>query len=108
MSTPTRTRGPEAPVGAPTVADRAGFDRAGLYAATGILARAVLRRDRIRIAVWVLGIVVIALASAASVKAVYPTQADLEAGAAPISGNAAVIAVNGPGPRSNDQLLRAP
>lgn len=96
MSTPTRTRGPEAPVGAPAVAGRAGFDRAGLYAATGILARAVLRRDRIRIAVWVLGIVVIALASAASVKAVYPTQADLEAGAAPISGNAAVIAVNGP------------
>ena len=63
---------------------------------TGALVRAVLRRDRVRIAVWVGGISLMTLASAASVEGIYPTPADLRSAAALVEGNAAAIAFNGP------------
>ncbi len=63
---------------------------------TAVLIRFVARRDRVRIAVWVAAIVVLLLLTAASVKALYPTQADLDEAAVASHGNAAAIAFNGP------------
>ena len=63
---------------------------------TWTLVRLILRRDRLRLALWILGIALVVWSSAASVKGLYPTQADLEAAAAPLYDNAAVIALNGP------------
>ena len=62
-----------------------------------------LRRDRVRILVWVGAIGLLVLSTAASVKGLYPTQADLDKAAAASSGNAAAIAFNGP-----DQALDTP
>jgi ABC-2 type transport system permease protein len=59
------------------------------------LVTAALRRDRVRIAVWVGGIVVMIAVSAQSVKSLFPTQADLDAAAAS-SDNPALIAFQGP------------
>ena len=63
---------------------------------TGALVRAVLRRDRLRVALWVGGIVVMTVSSAAGVRGIYPTAADLRQAALLIEGNAAAIAFNGP------------
>lgn len=60
------------------------------------LTRFVVRRDRVRMAVWVIGIAVLMTLTAAGVKALYPTQADLDEAAAVTKGNAALIAFNGP------------
>ena len=64
--------------------------------ATPALVRFVLRRDRVRIAVWILAIDALMLTTVASVKGIYPTQASLDRAALAIEGNAAVIALNGP------------
>ncbi len=88
----------------------AGADRAGprpaaggarrrspaTLAGTWRLARFMLRRDRVRIPVWIAGIAGTVWFSAVSIDALYPTQADLDAAAAPLYDNAAVIALNGP------------
>jgi ABC-2 type transport system permease protein len=63
---------------------------------TGALVRSILHRDRVRILVWIVGIVGMAVSSAAGVKGIYPTAADLQRAAALIEGNAAAIAFNGP------------
>lgn len=63
---------------------------------TGALVRGVLRRDRVRILVWVGGIVGSMVASAAGVKGIYPTAADLRRAAALVEDNATAIAFNGP------------
>ena len=63
---------------------------------TGALVRVILRRDRVRILVWILGIVGMAVLSAAGVKGIYPTAADLQRAAALVEGNAAAVAFNGP------------
>lgn len=63
---------------------------------TAALVRFILRRDRVRLPVWIVGLTVLVLITASSVKSLYPTQADLDEGAAPMYGNAAVIALNGP------------
>jgi ABC-2 type transport system permease protein len=63
---------------------------------TGTLVRFVLRRDRLRIAVWIGAIVLLELLSAASTVGLYSTQADLDDAAAAVHGNAAAIALNGP------------
>jgi ABC-2 type transport system permease protein len=63
---------------------------------TAELTRFILRRDRVRIVVWVAGIVVLIAVTVASVKGLYPTQADLDTAAAASEGNAAAIAFNGP------------
>jgi ABC-2 type transport system permease protein len=65
-------------------------------AGTGPLARFLLRRDRVRIAVWIGAIVLLLLSTAASVKGLYPTQADLDQAAAADQDNAAAIVFNGP------------
>ena len=65
---------------------------------TGVLplVRLVLRRDRVRLPIWIVSITLLVLFTAASVKGLYKTEAELVAGAAPMYGNAAVIALNGP------------
>ncbi len=62
---------------------------------TGGMVRAIVRRDRIRIAVWVGAIVLMVGTSAAATKGLFPTQADLDT-AAVASNSPAVIAFNGP------------
>ena len=60
------------------------------------LTRFILRRDRIRILVWVVSIVVLAALTAAGIKGLFPTQAALDQTAAATQHNAAAIAFNGP------------
>lgn len=60
------------------------------------LVRLIGRNDRVRIVVWVLAIPAAVLATASSVKGLYPTPAELGAAAAALRGNASQIALNGP------------
>ena len=62
----------------------------------GTLIRFVLRRDRLRIPIWILAIAGIILSSAAGVSEVYATQQELDAYAESIGSNPAVVAMNGP------------
>ena len=64
---------------------------------TGTLAlvRAALRRERVRIAVWIAGISLMVAISAESVRGLFPTQADLDKAAA-TSANPAILAFQGP------------
>ena len=62
----------------------------------GTLTGLVLRRDRVRILVWVAAIGLLIVGSAASVKGLYPTQADLDEAAVASQDNAAAIVFNGP------------
>ena len=64
-------------------------------AGTGGLIRAALRRDRVRIGIWMAAIITMVAASAESVKGLFPTQADLDQAAA-ASSNPAILAFNGP------------
>lgn len=64
-------------------------------AGTGGLIRAALRRDRVRIGVWMAAIIAMVATSAESVKSLFPTQADLDQAAA-ASSNPAIMAFNGP------------
>ncbi|HEY4753526.1 MAG TPA: hypothetical protein VIH37_09585, partial [Candidatus Limnocylindrales bacterium] len=59
------------------------------------LARFIVRRDQIRITVWVGAIAAIAGLTAAGIKGVFPTQATLDENAAATAHNAAMIAFNG-------------
>jgi ABC-2 type transport system permease protein len=70
--------------------------RSPTLAGSWALVRFMLRLDRLRLPVWIAGIALTVLSSASSVKALYPTQADLEAAAEPLYDNAAVIALQGP------------
>ncbi|MFJ9535861.1 ABC transporter permease [Streptomyces sp. NPDC101225] len=63
---------------------------------TGTLTRCLLRRERVRIAVWVVAVPLLVLLTAAAVKGLYPTQHDLDVAARGSEGNAAAIAFNGP------------
>jgi polyether ionophore transport system permease protein len=63
--------------------------------ATAKLVRAIVRRDRIRIAVWTLSITGLVVVTAASVKGLFPTQEDLDRAAAAET-SAAAIVLNGP------------
>ena len=65
-------------------------------AATEPLTWFTLRRDRLRIVVWIAAIVIGMYLSAASTKGVFPTQADLDAAKAVSIDNPAAIAFNGP------------
>jgi polyether ionophore transport system permease protein len=62
---------------------------------TSGLARAILRRDRVRIAVWTVAIAGLVVITAASVKGLFPTQAELDR-AARAEDSAAAIVLNGP------------
>jgi ABC-2 type transport system permease protein len=65
-------------------------------AGTRALVRAVLRRDRVRIQVWVGAITLLVWSSAAGIKSIYSTPEELRSAAAAVEGNAAAIAFNGP------------
>jgi len=69
------------------------------FAGTGKLFRLALRRDRIVATAWVLGLFLYAYSQAASIIALYPTQADLDQlarTAAGVGANPAVVAIQGP------------
>ena len=63
---------------------------------TAVLARAFARRDRTRIAVWVLAVGGLTAAAASSVKQLYPTQADLDEAARASADSAIARAFKGP------------
>jgi ABC-2 type transport system permease protein len=63
---------------------------------TATLVRFILRRDRVRIALWIAGIVALVLSTAAQVKSLYPTQAKLDDAADLAHDNPALLAWNGP------------
>jgi len=63
---------------------------------TGALVRLILRRDRIRIFIWVASIVLLVALTAGGVKSLFPTQAAIEEAAAATQHNAGAIAFNGP------------
>jgi len=63
----------------------------------GRLVRLILRRDRIRLWSWLLGLGVVIVASAASLPPVYPDQASIDAYAATVGDNPALMAFAGPG-----------
>jgi polyether ionophore transport system permease protein len=65
-------------------------------AGTRALTRFTLRRDRVRIAIWIASIVALVVMTVASIKGLYPTAADLRNAAVASEGNAAAIAFNGP------------
>lgn len=65
-------------------------------AGTLTLARFIVRRDRVRIVVWIASIVALMLVTALSVKGLYPTQASLDEAVTAFGNNAAAIALNGP------------
>jgi ABC-2 type transport system permease protein len=63
---------------------------------TWSLVRFILRRDRVRLPVWIIGITLLVLSTAASIESLYPTQADLGKAAQTANENAALIALNAP------------
>lgn len=63
---------------------------------TGPIVRLILRRDRLRLLAWVVGLVALVLTTAASTKGLYPTQADLDSIAAAAHDNPVALAFNGP------------
>lgn len=73
-----------------------GAARGDTLKGTGTLVRFILRRDRVRLPVWIVAITLLVLVTAASVTDLYPTQADLDTAAATAADNAALIALQGP------------
>jgi ABC-2 type transport system permease protein len=68
----------------------------GALTASAPLTRFALRRDRVRIFVWIAGIVLLVVVTVASVKGLYPNQAELDKAARVSEDNAAAIIFNGP------------
>lgn len=66
-----------------------------VLAGTGVLARFVVRRDRVRIAIWVFAIGALVVISAGSVRGMFPTQHDIDA-AVQLERSAAAVIFNGP------------
>jgi len=62
---------------------------------TPALVRLALRLDRVRLTVWVLGLAVMPMATAANYFKLYPTQADLEAVSGVLT-NPSLVALSGP------------
>ncbi len=67
----------------------------------------VLRRDRFRIAMWMIGLVGLMTVSASSVAALYTTPEELEGYARTVRGNSALIIQAGPGHGLDDPTLGA-
>jgi ABC-2 type transport system permease protein len=63
---------------------------------TAALTRFAVRRDRVRIVVWIASIVLLVVSTVASIQGLYPTHADLVQAAAVSRNNAAAIIFNGP------------
>src|SRR5579864_2317050 len=66
------------------------------FAGTVDLTRFIVRRDRLRILIWVVAIVALAALTAIGIQGLFPTQAALDQTAAASQHNAAAIAFNGP------------
>ena len=95
--TTAETRGAAAPPSAATHAGRRHeAEQGGGLTGTWTMVRFILRRDRMRLAVWIVGILLLVLSTAASIEDLYPTQADLDTAAATASDNAALLALQGP------------
>lgn len=75
-------------------------------AGTGRLLRLALRRDRVRLTAWLLGIVGITVYAAAALDTTYPTAADRQARGEVMSNPAAVM-LSGPGYGLDDYTLGA-
>lgn len=67
-----------------------------IFVGTGALVRFALRRDRIRISVWLVSVALLVLVTAASTVSLYPTQESLDDIAALSRDNPAAVAFNGP------------
>ena len=67
----------------------------GLTGTAGLI-RLILRRDRIRISIWIVSIALLVLFSAVGTKDLFPTQAAIDQAAAATEHNAGAIAFNGP------------
>lgn len=65
------------------------------FSGTPTLVRSALRRDRVRLLVWVVAVAVVMVASAATQLGLYPTQADRDVYAATVGASAAARAIQG-------------
>lgn len=63
---------------------------------TTTIVRLILRRDRIRIPVWIAAILGLVALTVSSVQSLYPTPADLQAAARFMENNPTALALNGP------------
>jgi ABC-2 type transport system permease protein len=70
--------------------------RSNTLTGTASLVRLILRRDRIRLPVWILAILALVYSSAAAVQGLYSTQAELDAYARTMGESPAGIAFSGP------------
>jgi ABC-2 type transport system permease protein len=68
----------------------------GTLTGTGSLVRLILRRDRIRLPVWIVAILGLVYASASAVQGIYSTQAELDAYARTMGNSPGAIAFSGP------------
>jgi ABC-2 type transport system permease protein len=67
-----------------------------LFAGSGVLLRFVVRRDRVRLAVWVLSLAALTVYGAVVLDVTYPTAADRQ-GRAAVQANPAAVLLSGPG-----------
>lgn len=65
-------------------------------AGTASIVRLLLRRDRVRLLLWIVSIVLLVHVSGVSTIEIYPTQADLDLAAAASEDNPVALAFNGP------------
>jgi ABC-2 type transport system permease protein len=86
---------PAAPAPA-EVESRHGAAQGHTLTGTWTMVRFIVRRDRVRLPVWILSIVLMVWVTAISVIDLYPTQADLDLAAETASGNGALIFLLGP------------
>ena len=84
------------PAAAPDTANGGRHARSLTFAGTWTLVRFIARLDRVRIALWIVGLALIIGFSAVSVDQLYPTEADLIEAAGPLEDNVAVVALQGP------------
>ena len=67
----------------------------GQFTGTARLVRLALRRDRVKLSIWVGALTILLVTSASSVPALYPTDADLVELARTSAASAASLALNG-------------
>jgi len=68
----------------------------GSFTDFGVLTRFIVRRDRFRALLWIAAIVLLVITTVASIKGLYPNQAELDKAAKASADNAAAIIFNGP------------
>lgn len=91
---------------APPTADRVEPRVRGSLTGTGALVRFMSRRDRVRLPVWILAIVLFTLASVAALPDLYPTVSDRQARAT-LMENPGTRAITGPGYGMEDYTFGA-